>query len=96
MADFTVKEVVDGDTFSVVGGWKWDGKRGEYVRPLGYNTPEQGKPGYQDAKVKLRNLIEGKQVSIPKATSIDDYGRLLSDVYFNGKNLADYFLEYKV
>lgn len=96
MAYFSVKEVVDGDTFRVVGGWKWDGKHGEYVRPLGYNTPEQGRPGYQEAKNKLKSLIEGKQVSIPKAVSIDDYGRLLSDAYFAGKNLADYFLEYKV
>lgn len=96
MATFTVKEVVDGDTFSVAGGWTWDGKRGEFVRPLGYNTPEAGEPGYAEAKAKLVQLIQGKQVDIPKATSVDDYGRLLADVYFGGRNLAEYFPEYKV
>lgn len=26
MPEFTVSEVVDGDTFRVKGGWKWDSK----------------------------------------------------------------------
>jgi len=29
MPEFTVSEVVDGDTFGVKGGWKWDSKTGE-------------------------------------------------------------------
>ena len=96
MAKFTVKEIYDGDTFSVAGGWKWGSKSGEIVRPLGYDTPEKGESGHEQAKEKLTTLIQGKVVDIPKATSIDDYGRLLADVYYEGRNLADYFPEYKL
>lgn len=66
MADFTVSEVVDGDTFKVKNGWEWKekGKKGDTVRPTGYNTPEEGKPGYEEAEQKLKNLILGKVVDI--------------------------------
>jgi hypothetical protein len=33
MAEFTVSEVIDGDTFKVKNGWKWDNKTGDTVRP---------------------------------------------------------------
>lgn len=46
MAEFTVGEVIDGDTFKVKNGWKWENKTGNTVRPTGYNTPEKGEPGY--------------------------------------------------
>lgn len=95
MTLFTVTEVVDGDTF-MVQSWKWDGRSGNCIRPLGYNTPEKGEPGYEAAKVKLGRLIGGKQVDIRNAVSIDVYGRLLAHVYISGIDLAHYFPEYKV
>ena len=95
MSLFTVTQVVDGDTFAV-GGWTWSQHSGTYVRPLGYNTPEKGEPGYEAAKNKLKTLIEGKTVDIYKAVSIDTYGRLLAHVSVNGIDLANYFPEYKV
>ena len=96
MAEFTVIEVVDGDTFKVKNGWKWGDKRGEVVRPTGYNTPEEGKSGYEGAKEKLRRLILNKKVEIKNPQTIDNWGRLVADVYYKGKNLADYFTEYKI
>jgi len=47
---FTVSEVIDGDTFKVQNGWKWDNKTGDTVRPTGYNTPEENERGYEEAK----------------------------------------------
>lgn len=94
MVSFTVKRVVDGDTFSVVGGWEWKGRTGDFVRPTGYNTPENGESGYEAAAAKLRKLILGKQVQLGTPVDIS-YGRIVCPVYFNGKNLADYFSEYK-
>ena len=94
MTNFSVREVIDGDTFRVRNGWKWKGQTGDLVRPTGYNAPEKGKPGYQKAKDKLTKLILGKTVDIKNSVKIDR-GRLVSDVYYNGKNLADYFPEYK-
>ncbi len=95
MAEFTVSEVIDGDSFKVEGGWKWDEKRGDTVRPTGYNTPEEGEPGYEEAKQRLKDLILGKTVEIKNVQTIDQWGRLVADVYYAGKNLADYFPEYK-
>lgn len=96
MAEFTVSEVIDGDTFKVKNGWKWKDKTGEVIRPTGYDTPEKGEPGYEEAKKKLSNLVLNKKVDIRDVKTIDEYGRLVADVYFNGKNLADYFPEYKI
>jgi len=95
MAEFTVSEVIDGDTFKVKNGWKWDNKTGDTVRPTGYNTPEENERGYEEAKRRLSNLILNKKVDIKNAKTIDDYGRLVADVYYRGKNIADYFPEYK-
>lgn len=91
---FKVKEVIDGDTFKVTPNWEWSGKTGDTIRPNGYNTPEKGEAGYEQAKTKLKNLIDGKEVEIKNAITFT-YGRLLCDVYFNGKNLKDYFQEYQ-
>ena len=91
---FKVTKVIDGDTIEVSPNWKWNDQEGNVVRANGYNTPEQGQPGYQAAKDKLTNLILGKEVELKNASRIT-YGRLLCDVYYNGKNLADYFPEYQ-
>ena len=96
MAEFTVSEVVDGDTFKVKNGWKWDNKTGDTVRPRGYDAPEKGEPGYEEAKEKLRRLILNEKVEIKNPQTIDDWGRLVADVYYKGKNLADYFPKYKI
>ena len=91
---FTVIEVIDGDTFEVSPNWKWNDQTGSMVRADGYNTPEEGEPGYQTAKEKLNNLILNKQVELKNPIRIT-YGRLLCSVYYDGKNLAAYFPEYQ-
>jgi len=96
MADFTVSEIVDGDTFNVKDGWEWDEKKGDTVRPTGYDTPEKGETGYEQAKQKLKDLVLGKTIDIKSAKTVDKWGRLVADVYYNDKNLADYFPEYKI
>ena len=89
-----VTNIVTADTFEVFPPWRWEGQSGIRVRPAGYNTPEGGKVGYQESKNKLRRLILEKEVELKNFVDID-YDRLVCDVYFNGKNLADYFPEYK-
>lgn len=91
---FKVVSVTDGDTFTITPNWKWNGQSGDIVRANGYDTPEKGQPGYDAAKRKLKNLIEGEQVELKNAIKIT-YGRLLCDVYYKGKNLKDYFSEYQ-
>ena len=93
MAEFMVMEIIDGDTFDV-SGWKWQGQEGDRVRPTGYDAPELTEPGGQAAKDKLSTLILGETVELGTAYRVDR-GRLVCDVSFQGKNLADYFPEYK-
>jgi len=77
-----VSRVIDGDTFDVktkIG----DTNR---VRIAGYNAPELNERGGKKATKKLKELIEGKTVSIvPKARS---YGRLVADVRIDRKKVS--------
>lgn len=86
-----VIEVIDGDTFRVSPKWKFKGRKGNVVRPTGYDTPEKGRRGYQEAKKKLKKLILGKKVELKNPIKIT-YNRLLCNVYIN---LANSFPEYK-
>lgn len=69
-----VDYVVDGDTIELRGG--------ERVRMIGINTPEIGQPYSSEAKNKLKELIEGKEVVLEKdITDRDQYGRLLRYIW---------------
>jgi len=94
MSVFTVTAIIDGDTFEVSPQWKWNGETGTRVRPTGYDAPELHAYGGQAAKDKLSNLILGKTVELGNAYRIDR-GRLVCDVYYQGRNLADYFSAYQ-
>lgn len=61
---FTVKEVISGDTITVIPDWKWKKKKGSAVSISGYNAPKEDSPGYEDAKNKLKELILGKKLSL--------------------------------
>jgi endonuclease YncB( thermonuclease family) len=93
MADFLVTNIIDGDTFEVNPAWQWNGQTGTRVRPTGYDAKELGTYGERKAKEKLASLIFGKSVELVKAYRVDR-GRLVCDVYYNGRYLADYFPEY--
>jgi len=94
MTDFTAVRIIDGDTFEVSPNWKWNNQSGNIIRVHGYDTPEQSEPGYQEAKEKLDKLICNKAVELKNPVRIT-YGRLLCDVYVDGKNIADHFSVYK-
>ncbi len=70
--------VVDGDTIRLANG--------QYVRLIGIDTPERGRPYYEAAKGNLDRLIDG-QVQLVNPASVDDvdhYGRLLRYVRDGG------------
>ena len=93
MPFFTVISVIDGDTFDVSPQWEWNGQTGSRVRPTGYDAPEIHTHEGQVAKETLSRLILDKKVELREAYKVDR-GRLVCDVYFKNKNLADYFPEY--
>jgi endonuclease YncB( thermonuclease family) len=94
MQTFKVTQIIDGDTFSVTPVWIWDNKSGDRVRPKGYDAPETGTSGAASATKTLSNLLVGQDIELSNAVTIDR-GRLVCDVYLNGKNLADYFTRYQ-
>ncbi len=91
----TVSRIIDGDTFQVTPNWKWGFKYGDRVRPTGYNTPERGQPGFESATLKLKKLILGQKVRLWNPVKLS-YGRLLCQVYFQGRELSTFFPEYKL
>ena len=80
-----VTQIIDGDTFAITPHWKWNGARGNKIRVSGFNAPEYGQPGSQEAKNRLGRILLGKLVEV---FPIDlSYDRLLCDVYVGGQNL---------
>ncbi len=94
MAEFKVTNIVDGDTFDVSPNWTWNGYNGSRIRPTGYDAPEMNTQAGIAAKDKLQRLILGKTITLGTAYKLD-HNRLVCDVYYNGRNLADYFPEYQ-
>jgi endonuclease YncB( thermonuclease family) len=90
MHTFQVTRIIDGDTFEVNPNWNWNGESGNRVRPTGYDAAETGTYGAAAATSRLSNLILGRSVQLGNAYRVDR-GRLVCDVFFNGRNLADYF-----
>ncbi len=72
-----VTRVIDGDTIEIF----LDGKT-EKVRLIGIDTPEKGKPYFNEATEKTKELCLGKEVRLEKDVSEKDrYDRLLRYVY---------------
>jgi endonuclease YncB( thermonuclease family) len=77
--DNYVISVIDGDTFILANK--------EKVRLICVDSPEKGKPGYDEAKRFLESLILNKEVRLEKDISEkDEYNRLLRYVFVNTTN----------
>ena len=75
-----VTKVIDGDTVVAEGGW--------HVRLLGMDADEKGYPCYESAKIRLEELVLGKQVVLEKdKTDLDQYGRCLRYIFVNNINV---------
>lgn len=71
-----VRKVIDGDTIEL--------EDGEKVRLLGIDAPERGKRCYNEAKNKLKQLIEGREVVLERdMRNRDVFGRLLRYIFID-------------
>jgi len=77
-----VIKVIDGDTLKVDTKIRGTNK----VRVNKIDTPEKGQSGYGKAKGITKRMVEGKNVVI-EAVAKDKYGRLIANVYKDGKSL---------
>ncbi len=75
-----VDNVVDGDTVdvSVDLGFKVHTK--QRIRLTGIDTPERGRPGYNEAKAGLGQLVLGKSLRMV-SSKISKWGYYLGDFY---------------
>ena len=72
--DIKVYRIIDGDTIELTNG--------ERVRLIGIDSAEVGQCYYLEAKNKLEDLLQGKEIRLGKDISErDKYGRLLSYIY---------------
>ncbi|MBN2101488.1 MAG: thermonuclease family protein [Candidatus Aenigmarchaeota archaeon] len=72
-----VTGIVDGDTIIL--------DTDERVRLLGINTPEKNQELYEEARERLRELVEGKNVTLETDfDQTDQYDRLLRYVFVDG------------
>ena len=60
----TVARVIDGDTLELA-----NGKR---IRLLGIDAPEKGQFFYEEARERLKELVEGKRVFLERDVSNSD------------------------
>jgi endonuclease YncB( thermonuclease family) len=87
---FKVTNVIDDGTLEVSPDWKWNDKIGNLVKPAGISIPSQGQQGYEEARERLENIINRRKVELKNAFDLA-YGKLICEVEFNGRNLAEYF-----
>lgn len=73
-ASWRYARAVDGDTIQL--------GNGQYVRLLGYDTPEEGQCGYAQAKAKMADLLHGG-IRLENRSGRDRYGRILAYVTTN-------------
>ena len=81
--------VVDGDTIDVaLAGIE------ERVRLIGINTPERGECLADEASARLRDLVDGRTVTlVPDRTDRDRFGRLLRHVEVDGTDVGAVLIE---
>lgn len=75
--ELIVRKVIDGDTIVL--------ENGEYVRYIGMDAPEKGRPYYGEATRENKRLVDGKKVRLEyDVERIDRYNRTLAYVYAGG------------
>lgn len=96
---YKVIKIIDGDTIDVL----TDDKETIRLRFNGIDTPERGQPFGNNATDFVKDMVGGKMVSIIETDEPDRYGRLIADVYHDGKlinlelvraGLAWHYVEY--
>lgn len=68
----TAVKVPDGDSIDLA-----DGRR---IRLLGIDAPEKERCMYEEAKYRLRAIVEGKRLRLKNRVT-DDFGRMLANVF---------------
>ncbi len=92
----TVLRVIDGDTFAAdldlgFGVWRREiAGAPSRIRLLGYDAPEAGDPGFEEATAALVEAIPAGSIVWIISRRLDSFGRCLADVeLLDGRDLLD-------
>ena len=80
-----VVKVTDGDTFELLDS----ASRQFRIRLNGIDAPEKGQDYFQASRQSLGDMLQKKHVSV-RYLKKDRYGRLLADVYVDGKSWVNF------
>ena len=86
-----VTTVVDGDTIDATIDLGFKIHTAQRLRLARVDTPEKGQPGYGAARDFVKELIEGKEVTI-RTHKVSKWGYFLADVVIEGRDVADMLL----
>ncbi len=76
-----VKRVIDGDTLEL--------DKGQIVRLVGINAPNNGEPFEEEATEYTKKLVEGKKARLEyDVYKSDRFGRILAYIILDNKNLS--------
>jgi micrococcal nuclease len=86
-----VTNVVDGDTIDAAIDLGFKVQTMQRLRLARIDTPERGQPGYGEAKDFVKQLIEGKEVTL-QSHKASKWGYFLADISIDGRDVADLLL----
>ena len=88
----TVTNVVDGDTIDVTIDLGFKIFTKQRIRLNGIDTPERGKPGFDEAKQWVTNRLLGKDITLV-TTKVSKWGYFLGDVYIDQQHINHQLVE---
>lgn len=83
-----VTNVVDGDTIDALVDLGFKVQALQRLRLTRVDTPERTQANYQTAKDFVKNLVEGKEVTIT-THKVSKWGYFLADVCIEGRDVSD-------
>ena len=86
-----ITNVVDGDTVDALVDLGFKVQTLQRLRLTRIDTPERGQNGFAEAKNFVKQLIEGKDVTM-RSYKASKWGYFLADVIIDGRDVADMLL----
>jgi len=86
-----VTNVVDGDTVDALVDLGFKVQTLQRLRLTRVDTPERTQPGYGAARDFVKQLVEGKEVTM-RSYKASKWGYFLADISIDGKDVADMLL----
>ena len=92
---YKVIEIINENTFKISPNWEHKGKSGNIVIACIYKRSEKVDPERNEGKEIITRLRLEKEVEITNYLWVSPNEELLCDVFYEGRNIANYLLNIK-